>query len=212
MKRKWITTLREKWGVSPVGVAMFLSVAVLCGISFTFVYDLWHTSQVSFGYLKGHFLDLYDYNINSLGMPTIVYYPTIYLLYALWNIPAYFLMGVDSVDIYKPWILICEKALGWLFLFFVCIDGISNLSETRKNPETIFFSSRHYDDDSLFLSCRVPVGIIRQRPCILYASGNILADGCDPQKRSSGSNHVQSGNLMQDNGSLCCLSLVVLPF
>jgi hypothetical protein len=89
-------------------------VIIAFAIGFCFVYDLWHTSQCSFGYIKGHFSDFYEYN-TKLGLGTIVYYPTIYILYALWNWPIY-VLGVDSVNIASPWILLYEKLFGYIFL------------------------------------------------------------------------------------------------
>ena len=93
---------------------------LLTAVSFCFVYDLWHTSQCSFAFLKGHFSDFYDYNA-SLGVGAIVYYPTIYVLFAIWNAPLYFLAGVDSVTVSNPFIMIYEKAFGFMFLILIYI-------------------------------------------------------------------------------------------
>ncbi len=68
--------------------------------------DLMHTSACSFGYLNGHIFDLYDYlaaeGINTGGVRGIhgSYMPTIYLIFALWNIPVclFGLMKIPSVE------------------------------------------------------------------------------------------------------------------
>jgi len=55
--------------------------------------DLYHTAGCSYGFLDGHFADFYDYLAESgiaedgtVGLHAS-YLPTIYLLFALWNIP-----------------------------------------------------------------------------------------------------------------------------
>lgn len=114
-KDSWIL-----WSIlSKREILIFSIVTIICATAFTFVYDLWHTSQCSFGYIKGHFLDFYEYN-TSIGVGTIVYYPTIYIIYALWNLPLY-LLGVDSINIRVPGILLYEKILGYVFLVFMYI-------------------------------------------------------------------------------------------
>ena len=55
--------------------------------------DLFHTAGCSYGFLKGHFLDFYDYlsacgtgEDGSAGLHAS-YMPTVYILFAIWNIP-----------------------------------------------------------------------------------------------------------------------------
>lgn len=55
--------------------------------------DLFHTSGCSFGYLNGHILDFYDYldkvgiaEDGTVGMGA-AYLPTVYVIFAIWNIP-----------------------------------------------------------------------------------------------------------------------------
>lgn len=87
-------------------------------IAFTFVYDLAHTSNCSLAYLYGHISDFYDYNVNVRGAETIVYYPTIYIFYAIWNIPLR-IMGITAITGNDAGLLIWEKGLGLLFLFII---------------------------------------------------------------------------------------------
>lgn len=83
---------------SPASVVKWydwLILLVLMGFCF-FAYamsDLFHTTACSYGYLDGHILDFYDYlaenGINSNGTIGInaSYMPSIYILFAIWNIP-----------------------------------------------------------------------------------------------------------------------------
>ena len=55
--------------------------------------DLFHTAGCSYGYLNGHILDFYDYlaengiDENGLQGLNASYLPTVYVLFALWNLP-----------------------------------------------------------------------------------------------------------------------------
>ncbi|MBR3436909.1 MAG: DUF2029 domain-containing protein [Lachnospiraceae bacterium] len=57
------------------------------------MHDLAHTAGCSYGYLNGHILDFYDYlaanGIAEDGEPGLwaSYLPTIYLIFAVWNLP-----------------------------------------------------------------------------------------------------------------------------
>ena len=72
---------------------------VVIGVLFLFCFlsyesrDLFHTAGCSYGYLDGHFHDFYDY-LAEFGMgenndPGLhaAYLPTVYLLFAVWNLP-----------------------------------------------------------------------------------------------------------------------------
>lgn len=63
---------------------IFLLIAGFCFLSFQ-QGDLLHTAGCSYGYLNGHILDFYDYDA-SLGIHPS-YMPSIYILFAIWNIP-----------------------------------------------------------------------------------------------------------------------------
>lgn len=63
---------------------LFLLIAVICFLSFQ-QSDLMHTAGCSYGYLNGHILDFYDYcDLYDLH-PS--YMPSMYLMFAIWNIP-----------------------------------------------------------------------------------------------------------------------------
>lgn len=58
--------------------------------------DMKITSVGSFAILQGHLLDFYDYSVGNGFSPELVYFPTMYFLFALWNLPAYFLLGHNA--------------------------------------------------------------------------------------------------------------------
>lgn len=64
--------------------------------------DLYHTAGCSYGYLNGHIFDFYDY-VNEVGIGEdgtvglgAAYLPTIYVIFAIWNIPMKLLGLVDT--------------------------------------------------------------------------------------------------------------------
>ena len=100
-KKKSIRNVFEdiKTGVlSPASVVKWYDWCILfvlmlfCFLAYA-MSDLFHTAACSYGYLDGHFFDFYDYlaehAIDSDGTVGIhaSYMPTVYILFALWNIP-----------------------------------------------------------------------------------------------------------------------------
>ena len=72
---------------------IFLILAGVCFLSFQ-QEDLIHTAGCSYGYLNGHILDFYDY-CGTFGIHPS-YMPSMYILFAIWNIPMY-LLGIVTV-------------------------------------------------------------------------------------------------------------------
>lgn len=72
---------------------IFLCIAGFCFISFQ-QGDLLHTAGCSYGYLNGHILDFYDY-VAEFDIHAS-YMPSIYILFAIWNIPMR-LLGIVRV-------------------------------------------------------------------------------------------------------------------
>ena len=58
-------------------------------------FDLFHTFISSYAYLGGHFVDFYDFNKQAVGGND--YLPLIYIFFAIWNLPLYFLDLIPSV-------------------------------------------------------------------------------------------------------------------
>ncbi|MBQ8639988.1 MAG: DUF2029 domain-containing protein [Lachnospiraceae bacterium] len=79
-KRFSITEGNLKWW----DYVLFALVAAVCFFCFQ-QRDLLHTTGCSVGYLNGHFRDFYDYCGTYDIHPS--YMPTVYLLFAVWNIP-----------------------------------------------------------------------------------------------------------------------------
>ena len=79
--------------VSSVEIFAYVFILAICFFLFQQA-DLYHTVASSYGYLKGHFLDFYEYNENpSIGGND--YLPLLYLIFAAWNFPVY-LLGLTS--------------------------------------------------------------------------------------------------------------------
>ena len=72
---------------------IFLILAGICFLSFQ-QNDLLHTAGCSYGYLNGHILDFYDYCGEFEIHPS--YMPSMYLLFAIWNIPMR-ILGIVTV-------------------------------------------------------------------------------------------------------------------
>lgn len=72
---------------------VFLALAAFCFLAFQ-QGDLLHTAGSSYGYLNGHILDFYDYDAFCGIHPS--YMPSIYILFAIWNIPMK-LLGVVPI-------------------------------------------------------------------------------------------------------------------
>ena len=80
---------------------------------FLFDGDLWHTSNCSLAYLNGHFADFYEYNTELyLGLD---YYPLIYVIFAIFNIPLK-ILGIVAFAPTNTILMLYEKVLCGLFL------------------------------------------------------------------------------------------------
>ena len=99
-------------------VILFVSFLVMlfCFFSFQYSYDLSHTVSSTFALLDGHILDFYDYCKNNFT--EITYMPTMFIIFAIWNIPIKLLGLEPAVSIGRPdlplYILLYNK-------FFLCI-------------------------------------------------------------------------------------------
>jgi hypothetical protein len=123
-----------------------LSIFILCLVLFFLLFqqvDLFHTATSSYAYLKGHFLDFYDYNKRYIGNDD--YLPILYLILAIWNIPLC-ILGLSSspetsvfnwpyflpstfIEIAWWKLILLLFYLATIYIFF----KISNLIDARKN-------------------------------------------------------------------------------
>ena len=89
---------REVLGLQKPLWAIVMSLVTLVFVIPTFNQgDLNHTVVSSYGFLKGHFIDFYDFNKVAVGGND--YLPILYLVFALWMAPYYFLgLPVASLD------------------------------------------------------------------------------------------------------------------
>ena len=76
-----------------ISLSAFQIILSLITIAICFLFflqgDLIHTALSSYAYLQGHITDFYEYNKLYLGGND--YLPTLYLIFALWNIPLHLL-------------------------------------------------------------------------------------------------------------------------
>ena len=84
----WLTEGPVQWWDYLILAALML----FCFISYE-MRDLYHTAGCSYGFLDGHFLDFYDYlseqgiaEDGTVGLHAS-YLPTVYLIFAIWNLP-----------------------------------------------------------------------------------------------------------------------------
>ena len=75
---------KNRFRIGPADQVIFLILALFCFFCFQ-QRDLMHTAGCSVGYLNGHFPDFYDY-CGSYGIHPS-YMPTVYILFAVWNLP-----------------------------------------------------------------------------------------------------------------------------
>lgn len=136
-------------------------IILLTSTWFCFVSDLQHTAGCSLAYLNGHIWDFYDYNINGVGMATIVYYPTIYILFAIWNIPLK-ILGITSINGNSPVIMFYEKMLGYVFLCFMfyLVYKIASM----------VLGDKHKAANSIFVLFTIPIFFLYALPWQLYDS------------------------------------------
>ncbi|MBQ9910396.1 MAG: hypothetical protein IJM50_02755 [Lachnospiraceae bacterium] len=72
---------------------ILFAVTIFCFFGYEMAVDLYHTAGCSYGLLNGHILDFYDYvAANGVGVDGSAglhasYLPTIYILFAIWNLP-----------------------------------------------------------------------------------------------------------------------------
>lgn len=81
-------------------------------------FDIWHTANCSLAYHFGHIDDFYDYNIALYER--IDYYPFIYLIFAIWNIPLK-IANITAFNDLNTIVLIYEQILCAAFLFISTI-------------------------------------------------------------------------------------------
>lgn len=124
---------------------------ILTALFFGFQHtDLVHTFSSSYAYINGHFSDFYDYNKKYIGGND--YLPVIYLIFAFWNLPLYFLNLIPSVEFIGPVRLPIQIFWSKLLLvvFFVASAKVLSLiarelvssdSAAKNRPIALLFAS-----------------------------------------------------------------------
>jgi len=110
----------------------FAVIAIFCFFSLQQC-DILQTGGSSFGFLNGHFLDFYDYNLKNIGYDN--YLPSSYILFAIWNIPVKILGFMSKPVASAPYyVLMWYKLLptffflasGYLVYKIGCVAGMGN--------------------------------------------------------------------------------------
>lgn len=79
--------------------------------------DLYYTSASSYAYLNGHFVDFYDYNKPIFGGSD--YFPLLYVIMALWNLPLKIFGLTTDVSLPQAWMGLSVIEIIWIKLLLV---------------------------------------------------------------------------------------------
>ena len=128
MKLTILPPAKMSWGFS-----LYIITLVFCFLTFN-QGDLLHTIKSSMAYLDGHVYDFYDYNLVHVGGND--YLPLVYILFALWNLPVFFVVKIFSTtpsgelfNTFPVLFLVWGKILLALF-FFASAEVLSRISKT----------------------------------------------------------------------------------
>lgn len=101
--------------------------------------DLTHTYTSSYAYLNGHFADFYDYNQIYMGRND--YLPSLYVIFAIWNIPLK-LLGFLPIAGEQSWMITSAIEVAWskllLTLFFAACVVVLDKISVIISKENIF--------------------------------------------------------------------------
>lgn len=139
-------------GIKKIDVVFYGLVVFFCFIAFQ-QDDLFITIITSLAYLKGHFFDFYEFNYQQFSGSD--YFPTIYIVFAVWNIPLkLFTLVTSDISLttwrygLDNWTFLWSKALLAACFFFTShiigkiyrIVDINN-KEQSITPAIIFATS-----------------------------------------------------------------------
>lgn len=137
LPRNVCTSIRKKWEIlrESVDTLDWIILGILsffCFICYQHE-DIRITGGNSFGYLNGHFFDIYDYNSTKVG--GMNYLPTTYLLFALWNIPIRLLGLVEEPTVYVGAFVRMWYKLGTFLLFLATAYLIYKICIKQAVPQ-----------------------------------------------------------------------------
>ncbi|KLI21916.1 hypothetical protein SU46_00950 [Brachyspira hyodysenteriae] len=126
--------------------------------------DIITTIKNSFSYLNGHIIDFYSYNLNNVIISN--YYPSTYIVFAIWNIPLKIFSSVVNdytINNYVIWYNKLLPVLAYIFSF-VYIYKISRLIGLSKLQSKII----------MFMGLTTPIAIYSQFFHAQYDSFTLL--------------------------------------
>lgn len=109
---------------------IFAAVCVFCCMLFYPTADLWHTASSSMAYLLGHFSDFYDYNLIHMGGDD--YYPFIYFIFAIWNLPLK-IINIVTISYSNHGLITYERILPILFMLLTSIPVYLSIRKIGKS-------------------------------------------------------------------------------
>lgn len=118
-----------------IAFVLYIALLMFCFLTFQHV-DLFHTSSSSYAYLKGHFIDFYDYNKKVIGGND--YYALMYIIFAIWNIPLKIFGLMHNTAnglVLSPIELFWTKMLLVVF-FFATVKVIYNIAKLILNEKS----------------------------------------------------------------------------
>lgn len=131
MESKREGKMRVKKGLTKWDYGIFAALAVICFLLFNHT-DVLHTGSSANAYLAGHFLDFYEFNRDAISGSS--YYPSTYIVYAIWNLPLLFL-GQLTHDMGVPyWTAMWYKLLPTLLYVFSAKVIYQTALELKMTP------------------------------------------------------------------------------
>lgn len=99
----------------PSSVLVVYLVATTLGLLSFAQGDIHWTVNASYSYLTGHITDFYDYNLATVGGAD--YFPTVYVIFAVWMAPVKWLLGTDA----QPGGVVSPMETAWAKLLLVLV-------------------------------------------------------------------------------------------
>jgi hypothetical protein len=127
--RDFVRTILRLLNEAPRPVAAVLVLSTLFNLIAFNQGDLNHTVGSSYAYLNGHALDFYDYNREHFAFND--YFPTIYIVFAIWMAPVKLLVspGVQNGTLLSSWEVLWAKS----FLLIVFLATVYVLSKIARD-------------------------------------------------------------------------------
>ena len=146
-----LSSIRRNWVFNQWQTVIIFLIGFFMSFCMIMFSDMRITASGSFSLLSGHILDMYDYGVTRNYSPELVYYPTMYWIFAIWNIPMALLFGTNFDNYSK---LAMTITLYWdkvmvLIAFAICLHLFNKLcslilDEEQRRYAMYFFALSPY--------------------------------------------------------------------